>query len=261
MDSIWNNLVANAGAIAWYAVAAIVLVGVTYGFTAWLTGLQAQLRGRSQALSRFVSWLPVIQIGAWIVALLVGAFILSDAPTVVVFAFLIPLGLAGVIGSRDFARDAIAGAILAFEHTILAGDIVHVAAPTGEVSGRIVAIGVRRTLLYTNDGAEVFLPNQTLSNSIVKTNREHELDSPVEIEMPEFALDADVKALRSVAIDAAVCSRFASLRRQPEFFVKIGADGRERASLLAYAFSPEFVRHLESDVLEVIHDELKAGRA
>lgn len=250
MDKLLDIEAATLGVVLWYALGATAVVAVTHALTSWLTSLQARLRGRTRFLGRVVPWIPVVQIGAWIVALAVAAWFLADAPAIVVLLFVIPLVVIVVIGSRDFARDAIAGAILAFEHSILAGDIVHVAAPQGEISGRIVAIGVRRTLLLTNENAEIFLPNQTLLNSTVRTNPEHALDSPIEI---SISLEEDdvrqLEELRHLAIDAACCSPYASLERRPEFFVE-KIDGAPTASLVAYAFSPEFVRHLESDILE-----------
>lgn len=250
MDPAIDISASSLDLVIWYALAALGVIAVTYALTSWLTTLQPKLRGRTRLLTRFVSWLPVLQIGVWLAAIAFGAWFLADAPAIVILIVAVPVAVATVIGSRDFARDAIAGAILAFEHTILAGDIVHVATPTSEVSGRIVAIGVRRTLLHTNDDSEVFLPNQTLLNSIVRTNRERELDSPVEIDIP---LDdsVDVDELRELALESAICSRFASIKKRPEFFVGTHTGSRS-ASLVAYAFSPEYVRHLESDILEMI---------
>jgi small-conductance mechanosensitive channel len=248
----------GAATAAWYALAAVAVIAGTWATTSWLTSMQARLRGRMKWLDRIVAWLPVAQVVIWLGMLALGAWALSGAPVIVVLAFAIPLGLAVVFGARDILSDAVAGAILAFEHSIIAGDIVHVAVPSGEVSGRIVAIGLRRTLLRTHDDAEVVLPNQTLLNSVVRTNREHELDSAVEIPMPRRALDVlEIAKLKEHALEAAFCSRYASLKRHPEFFVRIDEDGAERAWLLAHAFDPEMVRHLQTDVLERIHERLE----
>jgi small-conductance mechanosensitive channel len=225
----------------------------------WLTRLQSRLRESRTALASIVAWLPVVQIAIWIATLLVAFTVLLEAPRAVIATVLIPSILAAVIASRDLVGNAFAGAALAFEHTILAGDLVDIFTPTGEIVGQVASIGVRRTLIRRPDGSEVVIPNRTLLDSTVRTNHEHERDSAVEIEL---ALAADFSTrdfprMQRLAQTAAAVSRFASLRRQPEVFLESDGDGTFHLSVQAWAFAPEYVRHLRTDVVAMFNEALE----
>lgn len=238
--------------------ALVFVAGLAFMLAARLTRLQAQLRDKRGPLQRIVAWLPVLQIVVWVVAGLGCFLLLLQAPAVVVFALLIPALLALVLASRDLTRNGVAGAVLAFEHSILAGDLITVSAPTGDVRGQVIAIGVRRTLLRRTDGSEVLLPNQTLLNSTVRTNRGHEQDSAVEIELAvQQGFDtAEFPRISEVARSAASVSRFSSPHRKPEVFLEAAPDGTYRVTVQAYAFGPDYVRHLRTDVVSLFNEGL-----
>lgn len=238
---------------------ALQLLGVlAVGFivSRWLTGLQSRLRDTRSGLADIVVWLPVVQIAVWIATLLLAFSVLLNAPPVVIVSVLVPALIATVIASRDLVGNAFAGAALAFEHSILAGDLVDISTPTGDIEGEVLSIGVRRTLVRRTDGSEVVVPNRTLLDSTVRTNHEHERDSPVEIDLlvAERVSTGEFPRIKKMARSAAAVSRYASTRRQPEVFLEPDDDGRYRLTVQAWAFSPEYARHLRTDVVSLFNE-------
>lgn len=232
------------------------VVGAAFLVATWLTRLQARLRGHHGPLRPLVAWLPVAQILAWVIAGLVSLALLATAPPAWLLVVIAPALIVTAFASRDIVRNAFAGAALAFEHSILAGDLIEVATDAGDVRGQVVAIGVRRTLLRYPDGADVLLPNLTLFNSTVRTNRGHELDSVVEIELDvdEQVSTAEFPRLQEIARRAAATSRFASPHKKPEVFLEPSAEGAYRVTVQAYAFAPDYVRHLRTDVISLFNE-------
>mgnify|MGYP001544871114 CR=1 FL=1 len=139
----------DAGELVLYVAALGVISLVAFGATTWLTRLQAQLRGQSAVLDRFVPWLPLIQIIVWALAATLVVYLLSSANEATVAWILIPTLVAAVFASRDIVRNALAGVLVALEHSILTGDNIHVSTPEADVHGEIVSIGLRRTTLRT----------------------------------------------------------------------------------------------------------------
>jgi small-conductance mechanosensitive channel len=235
------------------------VLAVGFLLSKWLTRLQSKLRDTRSALATVVSWLPIVQIGVWIVTLLVAFGVLLNAPRIVVVAVLVPALVATVLASRDLVRNAFAGAALAFEHSILAGDLVDIFTPTGEIVGQVISIGVRRTLIRRPDGSEVVVPNRTLLDSTVRTNHEHERDSAVEIELVlgDDYSSREFTRMRRIARSAAAVSRYASIRRRPEVFLEPDDDGRYHLMVQAWAFAPEYTRHLRTDVVAMFNEALE----
>lgn len=249
--------------LLWVGAAIFVVLCVGFLVAAWLTRLQARLRDRRGRAENIVAWLPLAQIGVWVLATAIAVALLLRAPDAVVLAVLVPGLFALVLASRDLVRNAVAGVVLAFERSILAGDLIDVSTPTGDVRGQVVAIGVRRTLLRRSDGSDVLIPNETLSNSTVRTNRAHEQDSAVEIELDvdEPLTTGEFPRVRKLAREAAAISRYASPHRCPEVYLEPTQTGRYRVTVQAFAFSPEYVRHLRTDVVSLFNESLEgAGR-
>ena len=255
MDGQTQDVGVLAGIEQIIGVGLSIFVVLVIGFliASWLTRLQARLRDRRGRAERVVAWLPLVQVGVWLLTGVVATSVLLRAPDVVVVVVLVPATIALVVASRDLVRNALAGVTLAFERSILAGDLVTITADAEAVRGQVVAIGIRRTLLRRADGSDVLVPNATLLNSTVRTNRAHEQDSAVEIELDvDTALTtADFQRVSSLAAEAASMSRFASPHRRPEVHLEPSELGRYRVTVQAYAFSPEYVRHLRTDVVSL----------
>ena len=257
MDDELAQHVSQIGHLAETTIVVVLIGAVAFAVATRLTHLQRRLRG-NQGLQSLIAWLPLLQIAVWLIAALACLAVVVRAPVVVAFTLLIPALVAIVIASRDVVRNAAAGAVLAFERSILAGDLITVSTPTADVRGQVIAIGVRQTLLRLTDGNDVLMPNSTLLNSTVRTNRGHELESEVEIELAvEAGFDtAEFPRISEVARAAASVSRFASPHRVPQVFLDAAPDGSYRVKVQAFAFAPDYVRHLRTDVVSLFNEGL-----
>ncbi len=74
---------------------------------------------------------------------------------------LVPAGTVGVglgLGLRSWASNYIAGIVILHEHTFKDGDLINV----NGVKGTVLEIGLRATLVRTEDNTEVIIPNSLL---------------------------------------------------------------------------------------------------
>ncbi|MGB7063291.1 MAG: mechanosensitive ion channel domain-containing protein [Candidatus Zixiibacteriota bacterium] len=72
------------------------------------------------------------------------------------------IGLALGFGSQGLVQDVVTGLTLVFSNLLDVGDMVEIAAQTGIVR----EIGMRFTVLENSFGAEVFIPNRTITNVV-----------------------------------------------------------------------------------------------
>ena len=114
-------------------------------------------RGVPGAISSITSYL-IIGFGI-IIAMVAAGIDLSS------FALLAgALGVGIGFGLQDLVRNFISGLILIFERPIQTGDAVQV----DDLSGRVLKIGIRSSIIKTWEGAEVIVPNGNLiSNKLI----------------------------------------------------------------------------------------------
>ncbi|MDH3268765.1 MAG: mechanosensitive ion channel [Ignavibacteria bacterium] len=114
-------------------------------------------RGVPGAISSIMTYL-IIGFGI-IIAMITAGIDLSS------FALLAgALGVGIGFGLQDIVRNFISGLILIFERPIQIGDAVQV----DDISGRVLKIGIRSSIIKTWQGAEVIVPNGNLiSNKLV----------------------------------------------------------------------------------------------
>lgn len=108
------------------------------------------------------------------------------------------VGFALGFALQDIAANFISGIILLIQQPFHPGDLVEV----GGYTGRVQAIDLRTTLLLTQPGEDVLIPNgKVLSSSI--TNYSKSAPKRVEVEVG-VAYDSDLDQVRQVALDAVV---------------------------------------------------------
>lgn len=73
------------------------------------------------------------------------------------------LGVGIGFGLQDLVRNFVSGLVIAFEHPFREGDVI----ATGQITGRLQEIGLRASRIRTVDGAEVMVPNATLTSTDV----------------------------------------------------------------------------------------------
>jgi small-conductance mechanosensitive channel len=102
------------------------------------------------------------------IAIITVGFLIAFAATgVELDKMAILLGALGVgigFGLQNIFNNLVSGIILAFERPIQEGDIIEV----GELWGTVKEIGIRSSIIFTYDGAEVIVPNGNLiSNELI----------------------------------------------------------------------------------------------
>ncbi len=105
------------------------------------------------------------------VILLVGAFIALETVGISVgalAAFFAALGVGIGFGLQDIAKNFVSGLILLVERPIQVGDRVDI----GDVSGDVVEIRTRATVVRTNDDVHLIIPNSKFISDTV-TNRSY----------------------------------------------------------------------------------------
>jgi potassium-dependent mechanosensitive channel len=107
--------------------------------------------GQSYALSRLLNY-AVLALGFMIALAVLGMDFTKM--TVLAGAFGVGLGF----GLQDVVNNFVSGLILLFERPIQVGDTVQV----GSVQGRVRRIGIRASVVRTQQGAEIIVPNAQL---------------------------------------------------------------------------------------------------
>lgn len=111
-------------------------------------------RGIPYALSTFTSY-------AVLVAGVLMAFVATGVDLSRIIIVVGALGVGIGLGLQEIVKDLVAGAVLLFERPIQLGDVVQM----GELSGDVRRIGLRSSTVHTFDGAEVIVPNSSLTTS------------------------------------------------------------------------------------------------
>ncbi|HEY7063256.1 MAG TPA: mechanosensitive ion channel domain-containing protein [Chloroflexota bacterium] len=98
----------------------------------------------------------------FIYGLLWAVEVLGVSPTALVAGFGV-LGLAASLALQDILKSFCAGVYLLFERPFHIGDDVKIK----DFRGRVVDIGIRTTVLHTEDGQEVIIPNSVVMADVV----------------------------------------------------------------------------------------------
>jgi small-conductance mechanosensitive channel len=115
--------------------------------------------GVRYALGRFLGYF-VLLLGAFIALETVGISVGALA------AFFAALGVGIGFGLQDIAKNFVSGLILLIERPIQVGDRIDI----GEISGDVVEIRTRATVVRTNDDVHLIIPNSKFISDTV-TNR------------------------------------------------------------------------------------------
>ena len=113
---------------------------------------------KTYALSTLVRY-SIYSVG-FLLALAAAGVELSQL-TILLGGFGIGIGL----GLQDLVKNFAAGLTLLFERRVQVGDMVQI--PSQSVSGRVLAIGIRATVVRNSNGVEVVVPNADLVSGSV----------------------------------------------------------------------------------------------
>ncbi|HEX5691191.1 MAG TPA: mechanosensitive ion channel domain-containing protein, partial [Roseiflexaceae bacterium] len=177
---------------------AVILV-VTIGFSRRSQGWIRQIAERSQApreigdLLARIARIAILLIGALIV---LGQLGLGSA----VVSFVAGLGIAGIVigfALQDIVKHFAAGVLLLMLRPFRIGDEIQV----GGFEGRVQDVQLRATILKTENGNEVLIPNADVYNSaLINQSRYHLRRQTVTLKVPEQLDLARVRAALAHAL-------------------------------------------------------------
>jgi small conductance mechanosensitive channel len=150
-------------------------------------------RGIDEALARVLS-----RIVRWSL-LVLGTVVALDQVDFDVTTFVTGLGVVGFtlgFAFQDISKNFVAGLLLLIQQPFRIGDLIEVDGHLGTVTD----IDLRTTVLRSNDGLTIFIPNGEVYTSAL-TNYSHLPTRRVEIEVG-VAYDTDLDRVRRVAIEA-----------------------------------------------------------
>jgi potassium-dependent mechanosensitive channel len=151
------------------------------------------------------------------VVLLFGFFIALAALGVDMTKFTILAGAFSVgvgFGLQNVINNFVSGLILLFERPIKVGDVVQV----GGAAGSVQKIGIRASVIRTQDGSDVIIPNgELISNQVTNwTFADRQRAIVIEINVPR---NADQKRVAELLIQAADETPGVAKTPSPQAFV------------------------------------------
>lgn len=151
----------------------------------------AMARGIPYALSMVLNYVLVL---AGVILAIVATGVDMDRFTILISAF----GVGAGFGLQGLVNNFMSGLVLLFERPVNVGDAIE----TGTRSGQIKSIGIRASILRTWDGAEVVVPNASLtSNDVVNWTLS---DNQCRIEIPlGVAFGSDPEQMQALLIAVA----------------------------------------------------------
>lgn len=137
----------------------LIVYGVRY-LTRWLMSMRLQGRLlKTHTVTGLVSSILIFAIYFGIFGLALAEI---GVPIGAYFASASVIGLAVAFGSQGLVQDVMSGLTIIFTDLFDVGDMVEIGGQTGIVQ----RLGMRFTVLTTALGAEVFVPNRTITNVI-----------------------------------------------------------------------------------------------
>ena len=174
----------------------------------WFAALEVPA-GTQNAVSTGAHYLTMLIAGA-------GALTLSgvDLRGLAVFAGAAGLGIG--LGLREVAAQTISGMTLLFSGTLGRGDGVTL--PSGQF-GRVVEVGLRRTLFETPDGSEISVPSSDLVNGqiVVWTRRSPYVRVRAEVTLP---VETDMAAAQTALTHATSAVQHAQATQPAKVWLK-----------------------------------------
>jgi small conductance mechanosensitive channel len=220
---------------------------------------EADTRKRLRTVTGLVDWIfRVLIIGAVAIAILVA---LGLTPLIV--AFLLVVVIVAVV-ARDILRDYAGGFLIVLENQFSIGDWIRIGADYGEVE----SLSLRRTILRTEGGDAVSIPNgdiRTVTNRTrgwARINVEIGIADIRDLARARTAIDEAGRALLAdptVSGSVLEVPRFTMITRFDDDGIRLGIWGRVRAAD-RFVVEGEYRRHLLEALAAVDVDVLTSRR-
>jgi potassium efflux system protein len=167
--------------------------------------------------------------------------------TILAGAFGVGLGF----GMQNIVSNFVSGLILLFERPIKLGDVVQL----DDISGRVLRIGMRASVIRSTNGADVIIPNgKLISEKVINwtlTDRLRRVDVPVVV-----AATTDPSAVKALLLDVAHRNAQVAATPAPQaLFNKVGPESLE-FELRVWTDAESGRSGLRSDLISKISEAL-----
>ncbi|GAC1396245.1 MAG: mechanosensitive ion channel [Pyrinomonadaceae bacterium] len=175
----------------------------------------------------------------------------ADLTTLAVLFTALSVGIG--FGLQFIAGDLAAGFILLFERPVRVGDFIKAGESEGKpIEGLVKSINLRTTVVLTNDGIAVIVPNSKLTNQNLINwtyeNRRARISVPIGV-----AYDSDVNLVRETLLRAAKGVKFVLEEPAPSVqFLQFG-DSSLNFRLLVWTDRPRRYPQIKSEINYRIH--------
>lgn len=183
--------------------------------------------GVSESVATIVRYLLII----------IGLFIIFQTTGIDLSSIGLLVGALGVgigFGLQGITNNFISGLIILFERPVKVGDKVEI----GDLTGNIVNISARATIIITNDNIAVIVPNSDIINKQVinwsHNNNQVRLNFPVGVSYKE-----DPEVVREVLLD--IVKDYPGILGTPEPYVRFTEFGESSLNFLLQIWTIDYI--------------------
>jgi MscS family membrane protein len=158
------------------------------------------------------------------------------------------------LAARDFLRDIVSGLGLLFSHRLKKGDLISI----NEISGELINLGLKTSVIKTQTGAVYIIPNNTLTQNVIARRTPDDLIESVDV---LFYLPNNVNLIKvkEIAHRTASLSRFIYLNKP--IYLKLTNEYNEGQSIIklklsAFVLNSDYAEQFISDTTESVLKEL-----
>lgn len=205
-------------------------------------------RGRRQAATRAMPVLAAA--GVLALAVLVVRTLLSDQPRMAAAGTMLVIG-AFTVASWSALRDVASGVFLKAGQVCREGDLVRI----DDLSGRVIAMGLRVMVVETSDGDEAIIPfSQVSRERLMRSPAADGLAPHVFRLRPDEGVD--LAAVKAAVRRSALLSHWAAVSREPEV-TRVGAE----VEVTVFSLDPDHGPDVEATVRRSCGDLLEGAAA
>ena len=158
------------------------------------------------------------------------------------------------LAARDFLRDIVSGLGMLFSHRLKKGDRISI----NEISGELINLGLKTSVLQTHTGTMYIIPNNTLTQNVIPKKSPDDLIESVDV-LFYLPNNVDLIKVKEIAHRTASLSRFIYLNKPIN--LKLTNEYHNGQSIInlklsAFVLNSEYADQFISDTTESVLNEL-----
>lgn len=158
------------------------------------------------------------------------------------------------LAARDFLRDIVSGLGMLFSQRLKMGDRISI----NEISGELINLGLKTSVIQTNTGTMYIIPNNTLTQNVIPKKSPDDLIESVDV-LFYLPNNVDLIKVKEIAHRTASLSRFIYLNKPINLkLTNEYHDGQSiiKLKLSAFVMNSEYADLFISDTTESVVKEL-----